>query len=158
MSAQQTAPNAGHLPPFKIAATCSNTVVRDILEEVFDRLCPLCLEQEDLSAVELVLAEVLNNVLEHAYAYPEMCGPICVAIEHSPRGLHFTILDKGRAMPQGRKPLGDAVKTDVALNDLPEGGFGWFLIENIAHDVCYHRSNGENKLALRMSVATDLPI
>jgi serine/threonine-protein kinase RsbW len=41
----------------------------------------------------------------------------------------------------------------VDLMDLPEGGFGWFLIKDLAKDVVYARVEGENRLQLRVAVA-----
>ena len=65
----------------------------------------------------------------------------------------MTVVDTGRAMPDGRTPLGAAVDTDVPMQDMPEGGFGWFLIKDLAKDVTYHRVKAENHLSLRLAVA-----
>lgn len=51
------------------------------------------------------------------------------------------------------KPLGLAAKTDVDFMDMPEGGFGWFIIKDLAKDIVYRRQNGENLLDLRIAVA-----
>ena len=42
---------------------------------------------------------------------------------------------------------------DVPMQDMPEGGFGWFLIKDLAKDVTYHRVKAENHLSLRLAVA-----
>ena len=64
----------------------------------------------------------------------------------------FRIEDTGRPMPGGETPLGQAANLDVDLEDLPEGGFGWFLIRDLAKDVNYSRADGTNVLDLRLAI------
>lgn len=33
------------------------------------------------------------------------------------------------------------------LEDIPEGGYGWFLIRSLTKDLAYHRINGTNHLS-----------
>ena len=42
---------------------------------------------------------------------------------------------------------------DVAREDLPEGGFGWFLIRQLAWDVRYVREGRTNRLFLAIDLA-----
>ncbi len=55
-------------------------------------------------------------------------------------------------MPDGEIPLGTLSSSKVPVEDLPEGGFGWFLIQHLAKDVSYARCTGENRLSLRLAV------
>jgi len=55
-------------------------------------------------------------------------------------------------MPDGKLPLGDLAPLDAELDDLPEGGFGWFLIQHLARDVTYTRVDNENHLKMRLAV------
>lgn len=126
--------------------------VRRALETLMTALEPLALEPEEAGTVELVLAEALNNVAEHAYAGQEE-GWITLNCAHGPDGLHFTICDEGCAMPEGRAPLGERAPLPEELDALPEGGFGWFLIRDLSHDVEYSRADGINQLTFRMNVA-----
>lgn len=41
--------------------------VRKALKELLDGLAPLDLDIEEMGTVELVMAEALNNIVEHAY-------------------------------------------------------------------------------------------
>ena len=93
--------------------------------------------------VELVLAEVLNNVTEHAYAGGS--GPVEVNLCATPVGLACRIVDRGLAMPGGKLPEGGL--PDVAPPDFPEGGFGWHLIRSLTADLTYTRSAGTNRLS-----------
>ena len=99
--------------------------------------------------VELVLAEVLNNVVEHAYGGLSR-GTIHLEILPREGRIDLAIRDTGSAMPGGRPPPGDRVDLDVPEADLPEGGFGWFLIRHLAERVRYRREAGANVLEIRI--------
>ncbi|MGR3492045.1 MAG: ATP-binding protein [Shimia sp.] len=106
---------------------------------------------EEACTVELVLAEVLNNVAEHAYE-ERGDGRIELDLAYQPEGINFTLADFGKPMPDGRTPLGEAPSIDEELDDLPEGGFGWFLIGELAKDLVYERRGECNHLAFRMNL------
>jgi serine/threonine-protein kinase RsbW len=57
-------------------------------------------------------------------------------------------------MPEGRLPVGELSPLGGDLEDLPEGGFGWFLIQNLAKDVTYNRVGDVNELKLRLAIGT----
>jgi serine/threonine-protein kinase RsbW len=101
------------------------------------------LAEDDRSTVELVLAEVLNNVAEHAYAGGS--GPVEVGLCATPLGIACRIVDRGLAMPGGKLPAGDL--PTVAPPDFPEGGFGWHLIRSLTADLTYARNAGQNRLS-----------
>lgn len=142
------------LPPFHFSVQSSQRAVRTALKELLDGLAPLDLDVEEAGTVELVMAEALNNIVEHAYPEGDASGPINIMCEHARDGLHLKVVDHGRAMPDGQTPVGAAVDVDVALQDMPEGGFGWFLIKDLAKEVQYERSDWENQLKFRLAVAT----
>jgi serine/threonine-protein kinase RsbW len=90
-------------------------------------------------SVELVLAEVLNNVVEHAYA--DAAGEIEITLSAEGEGLCCLVADAGLPMPEGMLPAG---RLPELQGDLPEGGFGWYLIRNLATDITYRREGGRN--------------
>ena len=137
----------------RVSLDCSDMPVRDALAQVMQALSPLRLDVEECGTVELVLAEAMNNILEHAYPQHEALGPIHLSCNHDANGLHVRIRDAGRPMPNGTTPIGTAVNLDVDFDDLPEGGFGWFLIKDLAKDIEYHRADDENHLSFRLAVA-----
>jgi serine/threonine-protein kinase RsbW len=152
----QTVPEAeptGLLLPFEVEVTSGPLAVRAALQGVFDRLAPLALDVEETSTVELVLAEALNNIVEHAYPTSDANGPIQLHVRHCADGLHVQLCDWGRAMPECELPTGRLEPSDVDVADLPEGGFGWFLIKYLSRDVEYTRIKGKNCLKLRIAVA-----
>ncbi|WP_300032654.1 ATP-binding protein [uncultured Roseobacter sp.] len=140
------------LPPFELSITSGELAVREALGRFIAALSPISLEVEETGTVELVMAEVLNNIVEHAYPDATKPGPIDIRCAHKADGLHVSITDAGLAMPDGKLPLGEPVSVDVALDDLPEGGFGWFLIQDLAKDVHYARNSHQNRLTMRLPV------
>lgn len=140
-------------PLFKVEFTSGPFAVREAMVEILAGLGPLNLDGEELGTVELVLVEALNNVVEHAYPEEDPAGPISVSGMQSDKGLNFQIIDHGRPMPDEEVPMGKQANIDVDMYDLPEGGFGWFLIRDLAKDVQYNRRDDRNILDLRLAVA-----
>lgn len=107
----------------------------------------------DPALAELVLAEVLNNVVEHACA--EAPGRI-VAVElwSGTAGLHCRVTDDGRPMPGTRPPANPLPEP----HSLPEGGFGWPLIHQLTEDLHYSRARGVNVLSFRVRARVGAPL
>ena len=100
--------------------------------------------QDARSAAEIVLAEVLNNIVEHAYA--DSAGSIVVALRQDDDGILVTVMDHGAAFPQEKLPEGRLPEID-SFDDLPEGGFGWLLIRTLVRGLSYQRKNGSNHVS-----------
>ena len=66
--------------------------------------------------------------------------------------MQFELLDQGLPMPGGQPPPGQAAGVDVAVDDLPEGGFGWFLIRKLSQDLRYSRDGDTNRLCFSLSL------
>lgn len=88
---------------------------------------------------EIVLAEVLNNITEHAYS--GRVGEILLCLVTTPAGLDCLTEDRGAAMPAGGPPKGT-----LPEEDFPEGGFGWFLIRSLTCGLVYQRRDDRNIL------------
>lgn len=107
---------------------------------------------EILETSELVLAEVLNNIAEHAFPDHRPGNVDCrLSIEQD--SVHVIIEDGGRPMPGGHLPAPLLPKTDVPTQDLPEGGFGWFLIFSLTEGLSYYRRGDRNVLNFRIPAA-----
>lgn len=154
--------HAGSAPPATAAGGVLSRVafratfenVRLAIKRVMDDIGPLNLDGDERASVELVMAEALNNVVEHAYR-PDDAGEIKLVLRHGRAGLLVEIRDNGKPMPNGRTPVGNHPSDENGHSDLPEGGFGWFLIRELAKDLIYDRENGENFLIFRMAVGRD---
>lgn len=112
------------------------------------------LSDDSRASAELVLAEVLNNIAEHAYT--DGRGPVSLSLVRAGNGIACLVVDQGAAMPGGTLPGGampDAslpLSPDLALEDLPEGGFGWHLIRSLTQDLAYRRTGGCNRLSFTL--------
>lgn len=103
-------------------------------------------ESECIGDVMLVLAEALNNVIEHAYG-TETSGDIQIKGTLRAQTLSVQIVDKGK--PFDGPPDEVVLNTEkYELSDLPDGGFGWFLIKRLTEDIHFSRDGGKNKLTL----------
>lgn len=94
----------------------------------------------------IVLGEVLNNIVEHAVPQgPE--GWIDVEVKCAAGRLQVETVDTGLPLPP--QLLSGAALPDMGDTplDLPEGGFGWFIIHALARDMTYERAGGRNHLS-----------
>jgi serine/threonine-protein kinase RsbW len=108
-----------------------------------------------LGMAETVLAEVLNNIVEHAYG-SEGNGRIELRMARAGTWLRVDVRDYGAAMPDGKLPGGSLPGTDSSLDGPPEGGFGWFLIRAFARDLKYEHVDGTNRLTFTVPLCEEL--
>jgi serine/threonine-protein kinase RsbW len=95
---------------------------------------------------QIVLAEAMNNIVEHAYA--DRPGEIDITLWRGQGGLWCRLVDNGAPMPAAL-PAG-SLPVIPPDGDLPEGGFGWYLIRQLARDVVHTRRSGANHLTFRI--------
>ncbi|MBN1865442.1 MAG: SpoIIE family protein phosphatase [Victivallales bacterium] len=100
---------------------------------------------EDVASIELALVEAANNIVEHAYNF-DASQPLQLSIFH--RGDHIELLffDRGPAFDYGKimRPDFEWDKFD----DIPEGGWGIFLIDSIMDSVERDRQGNINILKM----------
>lgn len=147
------APGAGG-PPGRGAmifrAEATQEAVREILAALQAGLAAQGVDPELAETAEIVLAEALNNICEHAYA-ERAPGPVRLWVKPGAEGLRISLCDAGHPMPGLALPSGDPPDLNVGLDALPEGGFGWFVIRSTAEDLAYARRMGCNRLSFRLS-------
>ncbi|MDP3339459.1 ATP-binding protein [Frigidibacter sp.] len=123
--------------------------VRHVLRVIRARLAG-GLPDAAADTLELVLAEILNNIVEHAYR--DEGGQIEVLVCPVPGALLCRITDQGRAMPGDMLPHPDRPQPDLAVADLPEGGFGWRIVRDLVGDLHYRREAGSNTIRFRITL------
>lgn len=128
--------------------------MRDGLAKTMACLATLSLSIEDAGTVELVLAEALNNVIEHALTSTGSDTVIEIRGHYGAEGLQLSIIDRGLPMPHGRTPHALAPNVDVSVEEMPEGGFGWYMIHSLAKDVRYARVGGRNHLTVLIEIGS----
>jgi serine/threonine-protein kinase RsbW len=135
----------------RLIIPASDLSVRCGLQSIRSGIERLQLSDDALSTIELVIAEVLNNIVEHAYKGPAK-GMIEVDLMFEDSSIHCTITDDGDPMPNGQLPDGAPRDLTGDLADLPEGGFGWFLIRQLTTNLHYGRQDNRNVLTCRIMV------
>lgn len=123
--------------------------VREGLAKMFRRPILARLTEECRGTAEIVLAEVLNNIAEHAYA--RFSGRIEVMLTAHDTFLFVQTVDQGLPMPGEQLP-GGKLGEIKDIQDLPEGGFGWYLIRSLTQELTYSRLDGANHLSFCIDV------
>ena len=105
--------------------------------------------KETRADIQLALAEILNNIIEHSVA--GLADPqIRLLMTQAAGRLQVEIADRGRPLPPSLLSAAalPAMPDDpLDIDALPEGGFGWFIIHSLAHDMTYERAGGTNLLS-----------
>lgn len=133
--------------------------VRRALTDVCRFMRPACPE-DALGRLELVLAEVLNNIVEHGIGAGRAAGAapdraiararaVHLLVSRETEGLRCVITDTGVLLPAECLAPRSLPRCEP---ELPEGGFGWYLIQDLARDLTYSRRDGRNRLAFTLPV------
>ena len=135
--------------PFSLQIPGTPRSVRRALAEIRERIKAGGATPDTLSRIEIALAEVLNNVVEHALHHAQD-GNIRVVVTPRDMDWHFEVSDNGVALPGDALPNPPLPKTSLPLADLPEGGFGWAIVNMLARDLRYTREADRNVLSFVM--------
>lgn len=123
-----------------------------VLQRVVDDLTAFKLSEDLLASAEILMAEVINNIIEHAYQ-SESNQPIEMSLLCTDTTLKFVFLDFGHAMPFGMPPSETPSNLTHNTEQLPEGGFGWPIIRKLSKNIQYSRRGKVNALAVEMDMA-----
>ncbi|MEC7257016.1 MAG: ATP-binding protein, partial [Pseudomonadota bacterium] len=104
-------PATGGAPDISFLATPEQA--RHAVIHVIAGLADAGLEQGRLCDIELALAEVVNNIVEHGYAGLP-AGAIRITCTHGRQCMHISVCDQGHCIPNGLPP-GTAPNLDVPL-------------------------------------------
>ncbi|MGR3761480.1 ATP-binding protein [Roseobacteraceae bacterium NS-SX3] len=132
---------------FACSFTATELDARSGISSVVERLRNMGLPEGRADEVQIALAEAVNNVIEHAYA-GKAPGDVRIRCNLYPERLWISISDAGAPYPGNQLPEGKPADISGPRETLPEGGFGWFLIRELASDIQYERSGGSNNLSL----------
>jgi len=125
--------------------------VRSALQTIMGQFGSDELQPNDAATLEIVLAEVMNNIVEHAYRKrPD--GKIRFCANKTETSIWCSFIDNGLPMPDNSTPAGLLRQLDGPTDELPEGGFGWFLIRDLAQNLTYSRIRNRNFLRLRLAL------
>lgn len=141
-------PGAGHAA---VSFTSGHGIVSDVVRDVATMLVRDGLSPTAVDDATIALAEALNNIEEHAYD-GERGLPVLIDIRLNAGSARFRIEDRGRPLPRESLPKDRMPTTDpAALEQWPEGGFGWAILHRVTRDLTYCRSGAWNRLCFTIS-------
>lgn len=132
---------------FSLSLTNNQHMVPDLLMKIRQWMVGIGVPQNKITNIQIVVAEALNNIIEHGFSI-ENFGTIDIQIEVDDDSTVVELMDNGKKFTPpniSKTPLIDS--TD--FENLPEGGFGWFLITEITSSFELQRHLNMNKLILR---------
>ena len=133
-------------PDLAVRLVSDTGAVRQTLDSLDHRFAALGIVASVAEAAQIILAEVLNNVVEHAYRF-EAGHPIDLAVWMRTDGLWCEVVDRGVAMPGDAPPPDRMPVIDpTGIAGLPEGGFGWAMVHRLTRGLSYSRTGGCNRL------------
>ena len=138
---------------FCIKLLATMAAVRLAIVDARGWLDALDLQQEDLCSLEIMLAEALNNIVEHANS-PEG-ALVQLSVKVSKRSAICGIRDFGTPCEVLTKPIAAARPESAEIALLPEGGFGVALIQSIAAEIKYLPVERGNFVVLTMPLTTN---
>nr|WP_281245133.1 ATP-binding protein [Litoreibacter janthinus] len=133
--------------------------VRDTILEIMRRLQnEFPSQSEGIIGTEIVLAEVLNNIAEHSYQCSGL-GDVIISVLCTDDMISVETRDYGVPMPGLNPPKTELEEIPLAVEDLPEGGFGWFFIRSLSSHMEYRRIGQQNIFCVQIptSVAEPAP-
>ena len=133
-----------------VSLQSSPDAVRDVLARVAQTVAAAGQNPTATNNIELAMAEALNNVVEHSF-HETAKGRILVEITLDEDVFCISIRHDGTPMPGMRLPEGRPANVGVDSANLPEGGFGWFLIRSLVLDAAYTHRDNWSELVLRFA-------
>lgn len=104
-----------------------------------------CLEEDfklsDCNEIEICLIEALNNIIRHAYK-EDFTKNIEIDVKISGSDLEIRLADTGIPRKNFSKPKLEFDPKDI--ENLPEGGMGLYIIDQLMDEIFYNTNNGIN--------------
>ena len=151
MGKKTASKNVDPITLYNFTFPAEQLAVRTALADIRTALEQALLDSALVGRVESALAELFNNIVKHAYANQGSGTLKCTVTKTAP-GVVVNVIDHGKAMPGHTLPDGDLPNLEVGFSDLPEGGFGWFIIKSQTDGLSYERVGADNYTQLVFEV------
>ena len=127
--------------------------VSESIIEIMSRLtAEFPAQSEGIVSTEIVLAEVLNNIAEHSYEETNL-GDVSVSVLCTDDLVSIETRDYGLPMPGLTPPKTELEDIPMEVDDLPEGGFGWFFIRSLSSHMEYRRVGSQNIFCVQVQIS-----
>lgn len=136
---------------YKETFDATSLSVREHVERILVSLKENLVSEDQKTSAEIVLAELLNNIVEHGYVGIST-GKIHVEITLLASILQIDTKDFGLPIADLRIPEPVEPDLNVQISNLPEGSFGWFMIRKLTCDSSYRRVGNTNCFSLSVAL------
>lgn len=99
--------------------------------------------------IEICLVEALNNVVRHSYK-EESGHEIKIELINSENSFEIIIIENGLPRPEMDKPDLEFDPDDI--DNIPEGGMGLFIIDQLMDETAYSSEEGKNILVMKKNL------
>lgn len=138
--------------PLRVLSPATLASVRQTLRDARRHCSAAAVPDEVRDSLEIVLAELMNNIVEHANAGRDR-GIIDLELRVGNDAVRCVLRDDGGPMPGARLPEGRLPDTARPVARLPEGGFGWALIRGLTEELAYRREADGNCTSFSVPLA-----
>ena len=135
---------------FEIVCDATFEDVRMVLKQMDMRLKAQGVDPDKRGTAQMVLAEAMNNIVEHAYADTPKTGILQLWVDADKDSLRVKLVDGGAPMPWNKVRNPRTLRRPLSLKYAKEGGYGWSIITTLATDLGYERINDQNHLSFRI--------
>lgn len=125
--------------------------VRGALERIDNWLSSYGLDSDCRGNTQLVIAEALNNIVEHGRLQPDQVIHTSIALTHL--GIKCCLRDEAPTFRALDGPVQGAPVSNAAI-ELAEGGYGLILIQTLARDIRYVEVERGNHLEFLIPLIT----
>ena len=132
-----------HLNRLEVPATLGSlSIIREFIQAQVDEIA-----QDRAGLVTVAAVEVVTNVIRHARGLLPG-APIEVICEHTKAGIEIEFKYLGEPFAPTHK------RSEVDLSNMPEGGFGLYIIEHACDQVSHLHHQGVNSVRLHINRST----
>lgn len=141
---------AANVMEWNLTLNSELTELEEVKQSLGKILQAASLTVELIEDAQLIVEEVLVNIIEYGYEN-RSDGYIDLRIEINNQQLTMTFKDSGKPF----NPLTEIASPDMMMDDEERslGGFGFFLVQELAEQVDYVYLNGKNILTVRQAIA-----
>ncbi|MBD2570472.1 SpoIIE family protein phosphatase [Anabaena lutea] len=141
---------AANVMEWNLTLNSELTELEEVKQSLGKILQAASLTVELIEDAQLIVEEVLVNIIEYGYEN-RSDGCIDLRIEMNDQQLTMTFKDSGKPF----NPLTEIASPDMMMDDEDRslGGFGFFLVQELAEQVDYVYLNGKNILTVRQAIA-----
>ena len=124
----------------EVTPLCQNVRAFCLNEGVEKKIC---------NEIEICLTEALNNIVKHSYK-EDFTKTVNVIITSENDWMKFDLIETGIPRKEFHKPTLEFDPNDI--ENLPEGGMGLYIIDQLMNEISYKTENGVNIFTMKKNI------